>query len=182
MINYYNNQFKLDLNELTYVIRHQYDGMPIRFFGNDDWSNCPEDLRNIPKERRPYFVFSLFITITADQGFYSYYNEHYDKVNRLLQYPKFGWHGLFSPHNISPWLLIEKPIELGMVDQSQLDELIPEAADLFVKEVVDFKQHFTEFEPTDFFDKLLNDQDFVSNQTEICDRMIIQIIEKTRNL
>lgn len=168
MKQYYQNQFRKDLDTLNFSV-YNYYGIEHRFFGGEKWKNFQEDLQNIAPENKEKFIFSLFITVSVDQAFYSYLPEeiYRKEIEPLLKYPKFGWPGM-GPHNEPPKYLIIRPVEFGIVSAQEILKHQQAAMGLFVDEVVDFQQnHYTPLNVREFFQQFINDRHIISYKESI---------------
>jgi len=55
-----------------------------------------------------------------------------------------------------PRAILSVPVEKGMVNQKEIEKILPDGMELFVKEVVDFfQQNMQNINLTDFFEKLI---------------------------
>lgn len=147
---YYHNQFRADLTKFMPDTR-------VPYFGHSWGTDC-RGLNVIPIESRPTFLICLYFIVLVDQAMYTHYRQDYQYFAKLTQYPKFC-HGL-GQFQKNPRELLHVPVQKGMVDKSAMEKELPSGMELFVDEVVDFfKNHMSNIDPTEFFDKLIYDSD-----------------------
>jgi len=147
---YYHNQFRADLTKFM-------PDTSVPYFGHS-WSTDCRGLNKIPIESRPTFLICLYFTVLVDQAMYTHYREYYQHFAILTQYPKFC-HGL-GQFQKNPRELLHVPVQKGMVDKSAMEKEFPSGMELFVDEVLDFfKNHMSNIDPAEFFDKLIYDSD-----------------------
>jgi len=147
---YYNNNFREDLAEFM-------PDMQLSYFGHS-WSHDCGNLNKIPTASRPAFLICLYFTVLVDQAMHAHFRAYYQKFEQLTRYPKFC-HGLGQFHK-NPRLILSVPVEKGMVNQQEIEKMLPNGMELFVNEVADFlQQHMKNIAPFEFFEKLIYDSD-----------------------
>jgi hypothetical protein len=156
----------------------------VPYFGHSWGSDC-RGLNKIPKESRPNFLICLYFTVLIDQAMYTYYHLDYKHFAKLTQYPKFC-HGL-GQFQKNPREILRVPVQKGMADKSAMEKELPPGMELFVDEVVDFfKNHMTNIDSTEFFDKLIYDSDvqipllIVMVNPEIKEDIVVKAYESLR--
>jgi len=129
----------------------------VPYFGHS-WSYDCGNLNKIPVGSRPSFLICLYFTVLVDQAMHAHFRADYQQFEQLTRYPKFC-HGLGQfQKNLREILSV--PVEKGMVNQEEIEKILAEGMELFVKEVIDFFQkHMQNINPADFFEKLIYDSD-----------------------
>ena len=134
--------------------------MPCRtvpYFGHS-WSHNCGNLNKIPLAFRPAFLICLYFTVLVDQAMHAHFRADYQQFEQLTRYPKFC-HGL-GQFQKNPRAILSVPVEKGIVNQQEIEKMLPDGMELFVNEVVDFfQQHMQNITLIDFFDKLIYDSD-----------------------
>ena len=134
--------------------------MPSRqvpYFGHN-WSHDCGNLNKIPIASRPAFLICLYFTVLVDQAMHAHFSANYQQFEQLTRYPKFC-HGL-GQFQKNPRAILSVPVEKGIVNQQEIEKMLPDGMELFVNEVVDFfQQHMHNITPIDFFDKFIYDSD-----------------------
>lgn len=147
---YYNQKFREDLVEFIPDKRLPY-------FGHS-WSHDCGGLNKIPFSSRPSFLICLYFTVLVDQAMHDHYHPYYKQFESLTRYPKFC-RGL-GQFQKNPREILSVPVEKGIVNQHQIEKILPDGMELFVNEVFDFFQKYMEhINPNDFFGKLIYDKD-----------------------
>jgi hypothetical protein len=106
LLEYFNKQFRLDLNELDY--RKKKSDLPNNswkfniddettlldsiFLSNHDFDIFLNATKNIDKENLDKFYICLFTINIIDIGIYTHYNEIYDDLKRNTMFSKINWH------------------------------------------------------------------------------------------
>ena len=177
---YYPNQFLKDLSKLSlkkpnsvilgYSKKIGVDNTTI-FFGGQEWEHCVLDMQ--VSEYKNYFALSIFAMVCNDLNMHANFNLHYPKFRKFTNYPKFGWSG-FAPHFESPEWLIKKPVSLGIVNFE--NETLKQFAALWKATIIDFfTLHIPEILPTQFIEKLCNDDVFTrSSELTLLKNYLIQ--------
>jgi hypothetical protein len=119
---YFEKEFKIDLERLkfhNYPVRDQETALS--FGGDAIWTNCEEDLKDIPKERLGKFLLSLFYITSRDVTIHSKFRKSFEEFKSITNYPKF--HGGFGGMQ-NPLKILQLPIEKGLISQSELKNLL----------------------------------------------------------
>jgi len=153
---YYHNKFRNALKNIKCAEGSQVTNPDDIWFSKEAWLEALRKMRD--KEERACLIFSMFITVASDQTMYTYYSGLYEEFRTLTRYPKFGWYGL-GPHNENPLLLIQYPVEEGVVDWAILEDYFKPAAQLFAHEVkAFFTNHMSQIDPNQFVSKFVEDE------------------------
>lgn len=167
---YYQNQFltelkRLTLNKPSTVIIQNFESFGVDkstvFFGGREWENCVNDLK--VSCHNSYFALSLFGIVCNDLNMHANFKVHYPKFRSLTQYPKFGWTG-FGCHFESPYWLLSKPLELGLVTYEE--STLADFTSYWKKDAsIFFAEKMPEIDFDVYFEKLCNDPVFDKTET-----------------
>ena len=147
---YYSNKFPEDL--AAFMPSKQFP-----YFGHSLSHDCG-NLTKIPPSSRPAFLICLYFTVLVDQAMHAHFRADYLQFEQLTRYPKFC-HGL-GQFQKNPRSILSVPVEKGIVNQQEIEKMLPDGMELLVNEmVVFFQQHIQNIIPTDFFEKLIYDSD-----------------------
>ncbi len=151
---YYHDQFRADLASLL-------RGFPppearIVALGHDWTGGCTLLPRIEPKSRAP-FLTCLYFTVLVDQAMHSHSLFEHRRFEELTQYPKFRV-GLGHPAYLNPALILETPVRLNHVAETEIRRIVPEGMGLFVAEMQSFfRDHMPQVDVPTFFRNLLED-------------------------
>jgi hypothetical protein len=116
-------------------------------------------LSQVPADHRPRFLACLYFTVLVDQAMHTHFNFASRRFEELTRYPKFRV-GLGHAAHMNPVLIFEVPIHHRHVSEAAVQQVVPEAMNLFVDETASFfRDHMPEIRAQDFFDRLLADPD-----------------------
>jgi len=150
MRDYYHNNFYADL-------RRFMPRADLPYFGHSWGIECT-GLERISAERRAEFLVCLYFTVLADQAIHNHFPQLHSKFEALTRSPKFC-HGL-GQFQKNPRLILDVPVDRGLVTNEALARAIPKGMELFVDEIIDLSIHsMPEMKPEIFFETLLYDPD-----------------------
>lgn len=193
MINYYENYFKADIQNLTFykpnktimqnpnVFRIDKETL---FWGGRNWENIKKDLERISPENIENYILTLFCITSIDLGMFSQFGGIHSNAYQILRketnIPKFGWCGL-GPHFENPKKILSVPLELNLLDFT-FTKNNPDEVALYFKYLCDkfLLQLSEETTSSIFINHLLADKDFkiTESDKEVIFAMIYTSLKK----
>lgn len=135
---------------------------PAVFFGGKDWKNVRGDLAKIPRGSRAKCVLSLFMVTITEQVIYTYHRTAYTSWRSRTGFPKFGWSG-YGFHHEDPFILLQQPVDEGVVTAEQLCALMPEFTVFYLQFIEDyFKRHLPQIKMAKFLRGLMRDHAYAA--------------------
>jgi len=135
---------------------------PAVFFGGPNWENVRRDLAKISKGNREKCVLSLFMVTITEQVIYTYHRASYPAWRSRTGFPKFGWSG-YGFHHEDPFILLQRPVDEGVVTAEQLCALMPEFTRFYLQATRDYlKRHLPQIKMGRFLRGLMQDHAYVA--------------------
>lgn len=143
LLDYYNNQFENDLKKLVITkpndtILSLADFFNIDektvFWGDRDWGNIENDLKEISQANQEAFLLCLFSITLIDHTLFKELEGSksifYTDFRNVTAYPKFGWLGS-SPNFENPKKIVTIPEQLAIENFHQIKQYPQNFATLF---------------------------------------------------
>ena len=135
---------------------------PAVFFGGENWENVRRDLTRVSKGNREKCVLSLFMITITEQVIYTYHRTSYAAWRSRTGFPKFGWSG-YGFHHENPFILLQRPVDAGVVTAEQLCALMPEFTRFYLQATGDYiKRHLPQIKMAKFLRGLMRDHAYVA--------------------